>query len=107
MKFRKRDPDPAFLPMSDVRISRYRRGLTIVYAEQCPHAVKFAREIGETARREFRLESRRVVLRSCQDAQNAPTPYAVFSVILDGTVVADHQISKTRFANIMRQRLRG
>jgi L-amino acid N-acyltransferase YncA len=106
-KFRKGDPDPGFLPVSEGRLRRYRRGLTIVHAEQCPYGVKFAREIGETAEREFGLESRHVVLRTCRDAQNAPTPYAVFSVILDGTVVADHQISKTRFANIMRQRLRG
>jgi hypothetical protein len=105
-KFRKRDPDPGFLPAGRDRLRRYRRGLTIVHAEQCPHGVKFAREIGETAEREFGLEARHVVLRSCRDAQNAPTPGAVFNVILDGTVVADHQISKTRFANIMRQHLR-
>jgi hypothetical protein len=105
-KFRKRDPDPSFLPVSEARIKRYSRGLTIVHAAQCPHGVKFAREIGAMAEREFGLEPRHVVLRSCRDAQKAPTPYAVFSVILDGTVVADHQISKTRFANIMRQRLR-
>jgi hypothetical protein len=105
-KFRKRDPDPAFLPVSDARLRRYRRGLTIVHAAQCPHGVKFAREIGEIAEREYGLRPRHVVLRSCRDAQNAPTPYAVFSVILDGTVVADHQISKTRFVNIMRQHLR-
>lgn len=65
-----------------------------------------AREIGEAAERDFGLVPRHVVLRSCRDAQHAPTPYAVFSVILDGKVVADHQISKTRFAKIMRQRRR-
>jgi GNAT superfamily N-acetyltransferase len=106
-KFRKRDPNPVFLPVNQDRLKRYGRGLTIVHARQCPHGVKFAREIGETAKRDFGLEARHVVLRSCRDAQNAPTPYAVFSVILDGTVVADHQISKTRFANIMRRHLRG
>lgn len=105
-KFRKRDSDPSFLPADPDRLRRYRRGLTIVHARQCPHAVKFAREIAETARRDFGIESRHVVLRSCRDAQNAPTPYAVFSVILDGTVLADHQISTTRFANIMKQHQR-
>lgn len=106
-KFRTRDPDPTFLPVNAARLRRYRRGLTIVHARQCPHGIKFAREIGETAKRDFGLEPRHVVLRSCRDAQGAPTPYAVFSVILDGTVVADHQISKTRFANIMRRRQHG
>jgi hypothetical protein len=104
-KFRKRDPNPAFLAASADRLERHRRGLTIVIAKQCPHAVKFAREIGETAEREFGLKPRRLVLRTCHDAQHAPTPYAVFSIILDGKVVADHQVSETRFRNIMRQRL--
>ena len=31
----------------------------------------------------------------------APTPYAVFSVIHNGRILADHQISRTRFRNIM------
>ena len=35
------------------------------------------------------------------DAQNAPTPYAVFAVIYDGRLLADHQISRARFRNIM------
>ncbi len=106
-KFRKRDPDPAFLPVAEDRLKPYRRGLTIVHAAQCPHGIKFAREIAETAEREFDLRPRRVVLRSCRDAQNAPTPYAVFSVILDGAVIADHQISKTRFRNILRHHSEG
>jgi len=51
------------------------------------------------------LEPRRVVLRSFREAQNAPTPYSVFSVIHDGTALSDHQISKTRFRNAMQQQL--
>ena len=51
------------------------------------------------------LEPRRVVLRSFREAQNAPTPYSVFSVIHDGTALSDHQISKTRFRNIMKRQL--
>jgi hypothetical protein len=104
-KFRQRDPDPAFLPMGSERLDRFRRGLTIVHAGQCPHAVKFAREIGETAEHAFGIKARHVVLRTCRDAQHAPTPYGVFSVVLDGKVIADHQVSKTRFTNIMRQHL--
>jgi GNAT superfamily N-acetyltransferase len=103
-KFSSESPDPAFLGIKKDCLERYDRGLTIIFAKQCPHVVKFAREIGEVAARDFGLEARHVVLRSAREARRAPTPYAVFSIVLDGTVIADHQISKTRFANIMRAR---
>jgi len=67
--------------------------------------VKFAREIGETAESEFKLKPRFVVLRSFMEAQKAPTPYSVFSIIYKGTVISDRQISKTRFRNIMKRQL--
>jgi ribosomal protein S18 acetylase RimI-like enzyme len=105
-KFRKRDPSPAFLAANEDRPRWDRPGLTIVYARQCPYAVKFAQAIEETAERDFGLKPRRIVLRTCRDAQHAPTPSAVFSLILDGKVIADHQVSATRFRNIMRQQLR-
>jgi hypothetical protein len=42
-----------------------------------------------------------VDLESWSDAQNAPTPYAIFALIYNGRLLADHQISRTRFRNIM------
>lgn len=104
LKFRKRAPKPRFLPIPADRLKACGPGLTIVRADQCPHAVKFAREIGEVAEREFQLKPRHVLLKSFHDARNAPTPYAVFSVIFRGEVLADHQISKTRFRNLMKKR---
>ncbi|HYK91188.1 MAG TPA: YoaP domain-containing protein [Acidobacteriota bacterium] len=102
-KFRKSAPDPRFLPITDCNLKEYGSGLTILRANQCPHGARFARQIGEVAEREFNLEPRQVVLSSARDAQSAPTPYAVFSIIYNGTVLSDHQISKTRFRNIMRK----
>jgi len=102
-KIRKRAANPRFLPVPASRLKKYGPGLTIIVADQCPHGVKFAREIAEIAESEFKLEPRQVVLRSFKEAQNAPTPYSVFSVVFDGTVLSDHQISKTRFRNIMQR----
>jgi hypothetical protein len=102
-KFRQRAPDPGFRPIPPSRLEEYGPGLTIIRADQCPHSVKFAREIGEAAKSEFGLEARQEVLRSHQEAQNAPTPYAVFSIVYNGTLLCDHQISKTRFRNIMKK----
>jgi len=44
-----------------------------------------------------------VDLESWSDAQNAPTPYAIFALIYNGRLLADHQISRTRFRNIMKE----
>jgi len=95
--------NPAFKGGWDRKLKRYSRGLTIIRSNQCPHIAKFASEIAETAEEEYGLKPRVVDLRTYREAQNAPTPYAVFAVIHNGRVLADHQISRTRFRNIMKK----
>jgi hypothetical protein len=102
-KFKARGPAPRILPIPAGQFQEYGPGLTIIRADQCPHTVKFAREIADVAKSEFGLEARQMVLGSHHEAQNAPTPYAVFSIVYNGTLLSDHQISKTRFRNIMNQ----
>lgn len=92
---------PKFNGGWEERLKQYGKGLTIVRSDQCPHVAKFADEIAAAAEEEFGVKPRIVNLKSAEEAQNAPTPYAVFSVIRDGKVLADHQISRTRFRNIM------
>jgi len=36
-----------------------------------------------------------------EQAQSAPSPYAIFSLIYDGELLAFHPISSKRFMNIM------
>ncbi|MCX6632436.1 MAG: GNAT family N-acetyltransferase [Candidatus Solibacter sp.] len=93
--------DPVFKGGWDEKIARHSRGLTIIRSSQCPYIAKFAAEIAETAEQEYGIEARMVHIESWRDAQNAPTPYSVFAVIYKGRLVADHQISRTRFRNIM------
>ena len=102
-KFDKNAPDPTFKRDCDQKLVRYSRGLTIIRSSQCPHIAKFAADIAETAKNEYGLRPNVVDLRSPSDAQNAPTPYAIFALIYDGQLLADHQISRTRFRNIMKQ----
>ena len=97
-KFDAGAPNPSFRSHR----ARYGKGLTIIQSAQCPYAVKFAGEIARAAREEYGIEPRIVELRTWRDAQNAPTPYAVFALLYNGRVVADHQVSRTRFRNIMR-----
>jgi hypothetical protein len=95
--------NPAFKGGWERKLKRYNRGLTIIHANQCPHVAKFASEIAEAAEREYGLKPRVVELKTHTEAQNAPTPYAVFAVIHNGRLLADHQISRTRFRNIMKK----
>jgi hypothetical protein len=44
-----------------------------------------------------------VTLRTWREAQAAPTPFAVFAVIYDGEIVADHHVSARRFKTLMDQ----
>jgi hypothetical protein len=100
-KFHNGAVNPAFRKDWDRKLAQYSQGLTIIRSSQCPHIAKFAAEIAETAASEYHIRPTVVDLQSCSDAQNAPTPYAIFSLIYNGRLLADHQISRTRFRNIM------
>jgi GNAT superfamily N-acetyltransferase len=101
-KFGRAAVNPSFQKGWDEKLAPYRRGLTIIRSSQCPHIAKFAAEIAETAESEYGVTPRVVDLESWSDAQNAPTPYAIFALIYNGRVIADHQVSRTRFRNIMK-----
>jgi len=100
-KLNPRAANPAFKDCSE-HAARFQDKLTLVTSEQCPYAVKFTAEIRNAAQQLFSIEPRVVELSSHEDAQSAPTTYAVFSVLSGGHVLADHPISRTRFCNIMR-----
>lgn len=101
-KFEAARPDPSFIRGYEAKLAKYKDGLTIIHADQCPYTVKFTAEIAETSAREYGLTPHLVRLRNAREARNAPTPYAVFAVVRDGALVADHQISRTRFWNLMK-----
>jgi hypothetical protein len=101
-RLRKRTPDPKLLEPAKP-LARFGKGLTLIRADQCPHVAKFAGEIASAARDEYGLNVRVIDLASHREAQRAPTPYAVFSLFYNGRLLADHQISRTRFRNIMRK----
>jgi hypothetical protein len=92
---------PAFEKDWSRKLAQYKHGLTVIRSSQCPHIAKFASEIVETAENEYHIKPTVIDLKSWSDAQKAPTPYAVFALIYNGRLLADHQISRTRFRNIM------
>lgn len=100
-KFNKNAPTPKFKGNWEKRLSHYGQGLTIIRADQCPYSVKNVREISETAEKQYGLKSRIIDLKNCQEAQNSPCPFGTFCIVYNGTVIAHHPISNTRFINIM------
>jgi hypothetical protein len=46
-----------------------------------------------------------IELKSAKEAQNAPSIYATFNVIYNGTLLVDHYISDRRFQNIINKKI--
>jgi hypothetical protein len=102
-KLKKAAPDPRFIVDRERLCKRYRRGLTILAADQCPYVIKSAERIAE-ASRTLGLEPKVVHVGSAKASRQLPTPYGVFSIIYDGKLIAERPISATRFMNIMRRK---
>jgi hypothetical protein len=102
-KFDAASPDPVLRGGWERKLERYSKGMTIIRSAQSPHIHKFATEIAQAAREIYHIEPRIVEIKTAKQAQDAPTPYAVFAIIYKGRILADHQISCRRFQNIMRK----
>ena len=79
-------------------------GLHIIYSKQCPWVARFIDEV-QPFLLECGIKPTITELRTAAEAQNAPCPYATFSIVLNGKLLADHYISLTRFKNIMKKGL--
>lgn len=77
------------------------RGWHILYADQCPWVARFVGELDPAIA--DRLSLTVTKLETPEQAQNAPSIYAVFTLIRDGTVLADRYISQTRLKNILKK----
>jgi ribosomal protein S18 acetylase RimI-like enzyme len=105
-RFKKTAPLPKFKGDWERRLSEYDQGLTIIRSDQCPYVAKSVKEIIETAQKEYGLKPRIIELKNSKQAQNAPSAFAIFSIIHNGKLVADHPVSNTRFRNIMNKELK-
>lgn len=77
-------------------------GWHIIYSPQCPWVARFIEEVKPLIQKE-KLTINIKPLTSAQEAQHAPSIYAVFNLIKDGQLLADRYISLTRFLNIIRK----
>ena len=105
-KLRKDAPDPKFKENYEKILKKYDKGLTILWSDQCPFIAKAIKEIRETIEDRYGIEAKIIQMKNHEDAQNAPSPYAIFSLIYDGKLHAFHPISSKRFMNIMDKELK-
>jgi GNAT superfamily N-acetyltransferase len=103
-KLRKKAPDPRFIVERERLFKRYRKGLTILAADQCTYVSKSVERIAEVSRT-LGLEPRVVRVGSAKASRELPTPYGVFSILYDGKLIAERPISATRFMSIVRRLL--
>ena len=99
-KFKKGAPDPHFIVERERVLKRYKKGLTILAADQCPMVAKCVKDIAE-ASGALGLKTKVVRVRSAKQSRELPTPYGVFSIVYDGKLIAERPISARRFTNIM------
>jgi hypothetical protein len=105
-KFNKEAPDPKFKGNWDKILAKYNKDLTILWSDQCPYIAKSISEIRETIKERYGIKANIIEMKDHEQAQNAPSPYAIFSLIYDGELLAFHPISNKRFINIMDKVLR-
>jgi len=101
-KLNKTAPDPRFMVQRERLLKRYKKGLTILAADQCPMVPKCVDDIAEASRM-LGLKPKVVRVRSAKASRDLPTPYGMFSIIYDGKLIADRPVGGTRFLNIMRE----
>ncbi len=101
-KLKKAAPDPRFIVERDRLLKGYRKGVTILAADQCPMIAKCVKDIVARSRT-LGLKAKVVRVSSAEASRQLPTPYGVFSILYDGKLIADRPISGARFMSIMRK----
>ncbi len=84
--------------------SKWKRGLRLIYAPQCPMLPKSVNDLREMAA-EHGLKLQVSELKSADAAQRAPSLYGVYALLWNGRLLADHYVSKGRFKNLLRKEI--
>lgn len=99
-KLKKAAPDPRFSVERQRLLKQYKKGLTILAADQCPMVPKWVEEIAEVSRI-LGLEPKVVRVQSAKVSRELPTPYGMFSILYNGKLIVDRPVGATKFSSIM------
>jgi hypothetical protein len=93
-------PAPCFTDWKS-KLAGY-NGLSVIYSEQCPWVARFIGELKDDPP-PVKIALNMEKLDKPAQAQDAPSVYAVFNLVYNGRLLADHYISRTRFMNILKK----
>lgn len=101
-KLNQESPSPSFKHDVLNHTENYQKGLTIIRSVQCPYTEKNVNAMLETAEKKFNIPTQLIDIKDYQMAQQTPSPFGTFCIILNGKVITHHPISNTRLENILR-----
>jgi hypothetical protein len=101
IKFKENVVPPKFKNDWNKKLTKYKNGLTIIRADQCPYTKKNVNEIVETSKKIFGITPAIIENKNHYEAQNSPCAFGSFCLIYNGEIISYHPISSTRFSNIM------
>ncbi|MBT8287780.1 MAG: hypothetical protein HKN00_09555 [Flavobacteriaceae bacterium] len=81
------------------------KGWQLYYSNQCPWHFKSIEAISRVAKQN-KISLKIIELQTPKQAQNGPSGYGTFALINNGTLLADHYISETRFKSILSKELK-
>lgn len=98
---------PSFSGEWEEKARRLGEGLSVVRTDQCPYLEDAAATALDVAR-DRGLNAREVELTSAREIRDrAPSPYGVFSIVLDGTVLSHHPLPSKKLHEILDSRAGG
>jgi GNAT superfamily N-acetyltransferase len=81
---------PSFAKDWESKARGFGKGLTILRSEQCPYFEDATQALLETAKKKG-IPSKVIELKSAKEVRDlAPSPYGVYSVVLDGQLIPSH-----------------
>ena len=96
-------PLPSFPGDWAARTERWGEGLTILRSDQCPYIPDATRILLEAAAKK-KIKSRVIEFRTAREVQTrSPSPYGVFSIVHNGTLLGHHYLKEEDFLKALRQ----
>lgn len=81
------------------------KGWHLIYADQCPWHEKSVFDLLNTAM-DYGIDLKIKKIKTVEEAKQAPSGFAVYSLVHNGKLLEDHYLSATRFKNILKKELK-
>jgi N-acetylglutamate synthase-like GNAT family acetyltransferase len=102
IKFNDEIKNPSFKDNSK-HLENYKEGIFIFKSDQCPYLDKSVSEMVKHLKKNYNIEPKLITINDSKAAQDLPAVFGTFCVIVNGKVVTENPISKTRLDNILKK----